>query len=217
MNFRAIFVGGAAALALALGGCGGGGGDDHADSTAVGTGTTPADTSTAQAGQQQAAEGSTTTASKGTFTLGSPSDVPRSKGGDNSVQDYGSEASEADRAAAGRALQAYYDALAKGDTEGACALFTSRTREGIEQTLKRLPIQGSNAPTSCSQVLKLTANVGSRHSPQLRLSELLSLRQQDEQAFLIYKAGDGTVYSMPMGQDGSDWKVGGVTAAPLVP
>jgi hypothetical protein len=214
-----MFVGAVLALALTFGGCGGGGGDDHSSSTAASTGTitTGAETTPAQAGQQKPAEGSTTTASKGSFTIGSPSDVPRSKGGDNSIQDYGTEASEADRAAAGRALQAYYDALARGDTEGACALLTSRTREGIEQTLKQLPIQGSNAPTTCSQGLKLTVDVGSGRSPQLRLSELLSLRQQDEQAFLIYKAGDGKVYSMPMGQDGTDWRVGGVSAAPLVP
>jgi hypothetical protein len=214
-----MFAGATLALALAFGGCGGGGGggDDHSSSTAASTGTTGAETTPAQAGQQKPAEGSTTTASKGSFTIGSPSDVPRSKGGDNSIQDYGTEASETDRAAAGRALQAYYDALATGDTEGACALFTSRTRAGIEQTLKQLPVQGSNAPTTCAQVLKLTADVGSGRSPQLRLTELLSLRQQDEQAFLIYKAGDGKVYSMPMGQDGSNWRVGGVSATPLVP
>jgi hypothetical protein len=212
-----MFVAAAFALALAFGGCGGGGGDDQSTSIAASTGTTGAETSPAQTGQQKPVESSTTTASKGSFTLGSPSDVPRSKGGDNSVQDYGSEASEADRAAAGRALQAYYDALASGDTEGACALLTSHTREDIEQTLKRLPIQGSKAPTSCSQVLRLTSDVGSGRTPRLRLSELLSLRQQDEQAFLIYKAGDGKVYSMPMGQDGTDWRVGGVSATPLVP
>jgi hypothetical protein len=218
MNVRAMFVGAAVALALALGGCGGGGGNDHSNSTAASTGTTGTETLPAQSGKQKPAESSTTGASEDSFTLGSPSDVPRTEGGDNSIQDFGSEASTADRVAAGRALAAYYEALAKGDTEEACAMLTSSTRQRIDQTLEQLRQQGGSGNAlleGCPQALKLSADVGSGGSPRLRLSELLSLRQQDEQSFLIYKAGDGKLYAMPMGQEGTEWKVGGVSAAPL--
>jgi hypothetical protein len=218
MNLRAMFVGAAVASVLAVGGCGGG--DDHSSSTAASTGTTRAETSQAQSGGQKGAEttsDSAGSASGRSFTLGSPADVPRSEGGDNSIQDFGSEASRADRAAAGRALADYYEALAKGDTEEACALLTSPTRQGIERTLEQLRTQGGsgNALNGCPQALELTVDAGSRGSPSLRLSEVLSLRQQEDQAFLIYRAGDGKVYSMPMGLEGADWRVGGVSAAPL--
>lgn len=211
MNLRALFAGAAVVAALALGGCGGGGGDDHPSSTAASAGTTGTDTSQAQT-QQERTEDSNAGTSKDSFTLGSPADVPRSEGGDNSVQDFGSEASEADRAAAGRTLAAYYDALAKGDTDEACTLLASRTRQSIEQTLKRLPTQGNGGslPTTCPQILKLTGNAG---AAQLHLSELLSLRQQDDNAFLIYRAGDGKVYAMPMTEEDGGWKVAGVAAA----
>lgn len=202
----------AAAGALALAGCGGG--DDHSGSTASSAGTT----TTTESSQGQSGDGNGTESASGTskkLALGSPADVPRSEGGDNSIQDYGSEASEADRAAAGRALQAYYDALVSGDTEGACALLTSRTRDGIEKTLEQLKGQGgSNAPTTCPQILKLTVR-SDPHSPQLRLTELLSLRRQGDAAFLIYRAGDGKVYAIAMSEENGNWRVGGVSAAPL--
>lgn len=219
MNRRALHLlaGALVAGALVLGGCGGG--DDNSGTTAASAGTTEtsgAGASQPQSGAQQGAESATGSESNNSFTLGSPADVPRSEGGDNSIQDYGLEASTADRAAAGRALAAYYDALAKGDTEQACALLASATREGVQRTLEQLSAQGnSKTPTSCPEILRLTTNAGSRRSPEQRLSELLSLRQQDDRAFLIYKAGDGKVYSIAMADEDGDWKVGGVTASPL--
>lgn len=202
----------AAAVALALVGCGGGG--DESSSTAANAGTA----TTAKSSQDQSGGGSATEGSGGgtsrKLALGSPSDVPRSEGGDNSIQDFGSEASTADRAAAGRALQAYYDALASGDTEAACALLTAKTREGIQRTLEQLQGQGGNLPKTCPEILKLTTNPRSG-SPQLRIDELLSLRRQGDDAFLIYRAGDGKVYSIAMSDENGDWKVGGVSASPL--
>jgi hypothetical protein len=204
----------AAAVALALAGCGGG--DDKSSTTAASTGTT----TTAQSSQEKSGDGSATadSGSGGTSTklaLGSPSDVPRSEGGDNSIQNYGSEASTADRAAAGRALQSYYDALTSGDTDGACAMLTSHTRDSIERTIQQLQGQGGgNLPKTCPQILKLTVSADPQ-SPQLRIDELLSLRRQGDNAFLIYKAGDGKVLSIAMSEENGSWKVGGVSATPL--
>jgi hypothetical protein len=214
-----LIVAAAVTAALALAGCGGGGDDSTstAASTRSTTETGAVNTSQAPSGSQEGTETSTTASSKASFTLGSPADVPRSEGGDNSIQDFGSEASRADRAAAGRALAAYYEALTKGDTEEACALLSSATRQSVQQTLDQLGAQGNgaNLPKTCPQILELTSNVGSGHSPQLRLSELLSLRQQDDRAFLIYRAGDGRVYAIGMADEDGAWKVGGVSASPL--
>jgi len=205
----------AAAAALALGGCGGGGGGDSTSTTAEKGTTTTGSSSQGQSGDAKGTEGTTTGSSANGLALGSPADVPRSDGGDNSIQDYGSEASTADRAAAGRALQDYYDALGTGDTESACALLTSRTREGIQQTLEQLQGQaGGQLPTTCAQILKLTVGRG-QPSRLLRPEVLLSLRRQGDDAFLIYKAGDGKVYSIAMKDESGDWRVGGVSASAL--
>jgi hypothetical protein len=56
---------------------------------------------------------------------------------------------------------------------------------------------------------------GANGTPGLRVSEVLSLRQQDDQAFLIYTAPDGKAYAMPMNQEDSNWRVGGVSPSPL--
>jgi hypothetical protein len=215
MNRRALKLpaGIVVAGALALGGCGGG--DDDSSSTAASADTTSPATSPAGTGRPQEAEKSTDDASGRSYRLGSPADVPRSEGGDNSIQDFGSEAAQDERAAAARALAAYYRALSTGDTEAACAMLSSGAREGIENTLKQLGGQGSSqVPSTCPQALKLTGGDGK--SPERQLSELLSLRQQDDHAFLIYRAGDGKVYAMPMAQEDGEWKVAGVSAGPLV-
>ena len=203
----------AAAMSL-VSGCGGG--DDKSSSTAAAAGTT----TTASSSQGESETGSATAGWEGSaadtskqIPLGSPSDVPRSKGGDNSIQDYGSEASTTDRAAAGSALQAYYDALESGDTEAACALLSSRTRAGIQQTLQQLQ-GGSNLPKTCPDILRITAGAGAR-SPQRRITELLSLRTQGDNSFLIYKARDGRIYSIAMAEENGDWRAGGVAASPL--
>jgi hypothetical protein len=204
----------AAAVAIAFAGCGGG--DDKSSSTAASSAgtTTTAQSSQKQSGDGSATEGSGSGGSSTKLALGSPSDVPRSEGGDNSIQDYGSEASTADRAAAGRALQDFYDALGRGDTEAACAMLTSHTREGIQQTIEQLQGQGGNLPKTCPQILKLTVSAD-QHSPQLQIDLLLSLRRQGDDAFLIYKAGDGKVRSIAMSEENGTWKVGGVSATPL--
>ena len=217
MKFRTPLplLGLAAALVLALGGCGGGGDDSTSTGAATGAGTTTiADSPQGQSGGgvTEGSEGSAAATSK-RIPLGSPSDVPRSKGGDNSIQDYGSEASTADRAAAGSALQTYYDALESGDTEAACALLSTRTREGIQQTLERL--QGAaNLPKSCPDILRITAGPGS-HEPERRITRLLSLRTQGDSSFLIYEAKDGEVYSIAMADENGSWRAGGVSASPL--
>jgi hypothetical protein len=219
MTGRAIPPLAAAALAvgLALGGCGGGG-DDSTTSTAAKAATLGANDTKVQAQPQTgASSGSATTPVTTTFALGSPSDVPRSKGGDNSIQDYGSEASTDDRVAAGFALHGYFKALASGDTAKACALLTSRTRDGIARTLQQLQQQaqgGGQVPSTCPEILAVTVS-GASSSGQTRIKELLSLRRQNDDAFLVYRAKDGTIYSMPMGNEDGDWRVAAVSASPL--
>lgn len=42
-----------------------------------------------------------------------------------------------------------------------------------------------------------------------------SLRTEGEQSFLIYRGEGGTVYAMPMKQEGDGWKVTLLSATPL--
>ena len=172
-------------------------------------------TATAPAPQAQRAESKVQTAE---VQLGSPSDVPRVQGGDNSIQDYGSETSEADREAAARVLAAYYAALRQGDAETACALLGSGTQEGLEKAFQQLAARAGNknGQDTCAEVLKLTSsNPQAQSSPQLRVTEVLSLRQDGERAFIIYRAGDGQIYAQPMTKEGANWRVAALGGTPL--
>ena len=214
LGIRASLAATAVVTAVALGGCGGGGGD-HTGSTAASAGSTAPSTTASQSAQSNAAANSTPPpSSKDSFTLGSPADVPRSKGGDNSIQDFGSEAAESDRAAAGRALAAYLQALAKGNTEQACGMLSSATQDRIEQTLKQLSAQGAGGeiPTSCAQLLALTSHAD---PTQLRVTEVLSFRSQDDSGFLIYRAGDRRIYTVAMQGGAAGWKVAAAGPSPL--
>src|SRR5262245_13523921 len=150
ISLSILLASAAVAAAIAVAGCGGGG--DNDGSTTASTATTGAATGSAQGSDQAQTGGSATGGSanggpKNSFTLGSPADVPRSKGGDNSIQDYGTEAGTDERAAAGRALAAYYAAFANRDMESACAQLASATRDRVEQTLKQLTGGGgANGP-----------------------------------------------------------------------
>jgi hypothetical protein len=199
-----------------LASCGGGSSDSTtASATGGDTNKGVSATSTVPAAQAQRAEKKVKTTE---VQLGSPSDVPRTKGGDNSIQDYGSETSDADREAAARVLAAYYGALQQGDTETACALLASGTRQGFEKTFQQIAARSGNgnAPTTCPQLLKLTSdNTQAQSSPQLRVNEILSLRQDGERAFIIYEAGDGQIYALPMTKEGPNWRVAGLGGTPL--
>jgi hypothetical protein len=63
--------------------------------------------------------------------------VPTNKGGDNSIQTYGTESSAADRAEAALALQRYLDARAAQDWAGACSQLSSGARELLEKFAER--------------------------------------------------------------------------------
>jgi hypothetical protein len=201
----------------ALVGCGGGGGGTtgagtatHATSaqTAPSTGTSPQASTPAHPKAAQNATAGVHVA------LGSPSDVPRTKGGDNSIQDFGAEASAAERAAAGRVLTAYLRAYASGDAQAACSLLASSATDALERTFAQA---GSKAPKGCAAILQaMTGRVPQAARRQLTLVRILSLRVQGDRAFAIYDAADGKAYAIPMARESGSWRVAGLAGSPLI-
>jgi len=198
-------------LPALLAGCGG---SSSGSTTATSAGTVATNPVVAPA-QEQAAE---TKARATHVAIGSPSDVPRSKGGDNSVQNFGGEASNADLRAAAGVLAAYLDAYGAGDAQTACGLLAPATAQTLVQSFGKLAQRsGGSAPKDCIGLLQaMTAQTaGPRTRAQIRVAEALSLRDAGDRAFLIYRAGDGRVYAMPMSRQASSWRVAGIAAAPL--
>jgi hypothetical protein len=210
---RATIAGlGTVSLVVIVSGCGGG------SSTSVPAALSKLTSSTTESGTVAAAPETGSVRQKlgaARAELGSPSQVPRSKGGDNSIQDYGQEASTADRAAAAAVLVTYLHAYAGGDAQTACSLLSS----SAAQVLGRLT--GAATPSrqrgaACSGILRrLSAEMPAPARGQLAGVRLLSLRVGEGRAFAIYTdAGPGASF-MPMVKQGADWKVNAIAGSLL--
>ena len=202
----------ATTLALALTGCGGGGGE-----------TTPASTSaqsptTARPRQAERRQGSA--AAKPSPQHNGPSErpppqpgskpaapgVPTSKEGDNSIQTYGLEASNAERAQATALVQAYLNARASGNWAKVCSYLAAKPRAEQERFAGGAPCakaMASFAAHAQTSILEEEAQI-----------DVLSFRVGGKYAFLIYRRPDG-IWATALTREAGNWKVVSVTPAPV--
>jgi hypothetical protein len=126
-------------------------------------------------------------------------------GGDQSIQTWGLEASDRERAAATGIVRTYLDARAAGKWRRACALLASKPRR--EQTRFGAP--------SCARAM---ASFAARAAPQVLREEaqmeVLSFRVARSGAFLIYRRDDG-VWATALMREGGGWRVFSVTPEQL--
>jgi hypothetical protein len=187
---RAPLLALAAAVAVALCGCGGA----HRPATTSTTTTAPPQRarSTARAptpGSKAAAPG-----------------VPSSREGDNSIQTWGLEASNAQRTAATATVQRYLDARAGRDWAKVCSLLAAKPRAEQERL-------GAGAP--CAQAMaSFAAGAQTSVLRQEAEIEVLSFRVSRKYAFLIYRRPGG-VWATALVREAGAWKVVSVTPEPL--
>ncbi len=144
---------------------------------------------------------------------GGGSEQFRSKGGDNSIQDFGDEADEAELEEAAAALHGYLVARAQEDWSAGCSYFT----KGMQQQLEALGSQSQLKDKDCAAILSaMTATATSGVLQELTEVDAVSLRREDERAFLIYRGGGDTVYFVPMAQEDGAWKVGALAPTALL-
>jgi hypothetical protein len=125
-------------------------------------------------------------------------------GGDNSVQEYGVEAGEAERREASIALATYLSAREEENWSGACSLLAKQPTEQLER------LSGNKA--GCAEVLAETGK-GTPSMPGSSITEVLSFRGggdiSGDPSYLIFTGPPGTtLFSMPMYLQGGAWKVG---------
>jgi hypothetical protein len=138
----------------------------------------------------------------------------RTKGGDNSVQEFGEEADEADFEAAAVALHNFLDARAEGNWAAACEYMS----KGIVESFEKLAAQAKQIDdTSCAGILENLTNPAAKQSMKAEAAKanVGSLRVEDDRSFVIYTGIDGTVLAMPMANEDGDWKVASLAGTPL--
>jgi hypothetical protein len=217
------------ALLLAVGVAACGGGDDS-DSTATGAAGQQSQTEGASQGNgDQGKEGGSGSAGgEDQAGGGDASDfVPKEhsdsgggaeqfkvKGGDNSVQGFGEEASPEEFDEAAVALHNFLDARAEGNWAAACQYMSNGVIESFEKLASRAQ---QIDDSSCGGILETLTNPAAAQllKEEAAKANAGSLRIEGEQAFVIYTGVDGTVLAMPMANEDGAWKVASLAGTPL--
>lgn len=143
--------------------------------------------------------------------------VPTAKGGDNSIQEYGIEATSSARVDATRTLQAYLDARATREWARACAHLSTSIKEEVLRFLSGAAKSDSSEPPDCAEIMRrLSARVPQSALRKAASIRVLSMRIEAEQAFLIYKGGEGVPLAIPMAREQGEWRVAAIDGSALV-
>jgi len=135
------------------------------------------------------------------------------KGGDNSIQEFGEESDESELQEAAEAVHGFLVAQANEDWAGACSYLAKSMVQQLEQLASHSKQLGGGG---CARILAaFTRPLPSSVRREDTVVDAGSLRHEGEQAFLIYYGAKKTAYAMPMSQEGGEWKVGALAGTPL--
>lgn len=136
---------------------------------------------------------------------GGGSEQFRTKGGDNSIQEWGGESGESELQQAAEAVHSFYVARAREEWAKACSYLAKPNIEQLEQLVTQSPrFKGKGcAPVLHAFTRPLPASV----QREITTVDAGSLRVGKEHSFLIYRGAGRTVYAMPLTQEGGEWKL----------
>jgi hypothetical protein len=179
-------------VTIAAAGCGGGGGSSTQPSS--GQAEAPA--------AQDASSESTGAEGKGHY-----------QGGEKSIEDFGSEAEGASRAALLGAFHSYLNAVATEDNAAACSYLSVN----VQRSLERLA-GGQGKSPGCAQILsKLLSPTAPAISREQAEGGITKVRVEGDRAFVVFHAPGAKLYQMTMVRESGEWKVATVAASVLVP
>jgi hypothetical protein len=181
-------------LASALAACGGS--DDSAQSTAAVAPEETAATTEAEGSPRGGKEPSRSGQGSAGFIT---------PGGDNSIQNFGQEADEAEREEAASALESYMRAFAAGNWAKSCRYLSDSAVRSLRQfAAGTAKLEGKG----CAALLPpLVTGAPASDRANTVTDGVASLRVGGERAFALYHGPDGVDYFMPMEKQGGTWKV----------
>jgi hypothetical protein len=213
----------AALLALFVASCGGGDdGSTASDSTTVAQSEEGATGKSGQNEEEGSSKSKPSGGSQGSTSgstmkkhddSGGGSAQFKTKGGDNSVQEFGKESSEAEFDQAAEAVHGFFDARVSGDWKAACSYLAADVSRSLEQLAgnsKKL------ADAGCAETMEaISKGVPRSAFVEAAKADIGSLRVEGDRAFVVYRGAKNLVYAMPMkGEDGA-WKVASLAGTPL--
>lgn len=137
----------------------------------------------------------------------------RVPGGDNSIQEFGAEASEGEMREAATALHGFLDARAASEWKAACGYLAAGTRRQLEQ-LSRRAAKGGLA--DCPHLLAtLSVAASGTAIREAAIADIGSLRSEGSRGFLLYHGAHGADYAIQVSREGDSWRVAGLVGVPL--
>lgn len=137
----------------------------------------------------------------------------RVPGGDNSVQEFGSEASSSEFEEAAAALHAFLDARAASDWATACEYLATDVVASLEQLTAGSQRQGD---ASCPQLLRnLSGSATERARKEAAIADVGSIRVEGETGFALYHGARGVDYAISMTREDDGWKVATLAGIPI--
>ncbi len=135
------------------------------------------------------------------------------KGGDNSIQEFGDESGESELQEAAEVVHGFYVSRAAEEWDKACSYLA---KSNIEQ-LEKLANQSTQSQgADCATVLKaFTQPLPAAVEREITTVDAGSLRHEGEQGFLIYFGAGHVKYAMPLRDEGGDWKVAALSGTTL--
>jgi hypothetical protein len=132
-------------------------------------------------------------------------------GGEKSIEEFGSEAQGAERAALLSTFHTYLGAIAAGDYPGACAHLAAAVQRSLERFVAQ---KGVGCSRSLPALLAPSAAAISRQQANGRVTKV---RVQGDRAFLVFHAPGAKLYQLTMVREGGAWKAATLNASILVP
>ena len=137
----------------------------------------------------------------------------RTKGGDNSIQEFGDESDESELQEAAEVVHSFYVSRAAEEWNKACSYLAKSNIEQLEQLAKR---SAQSKGADCATVLKaFTRPLSASVEREITTVDAGSLRHEGEQGFLIYYGAGHVTYAMPLRDEGGVWKVAALSGTTL--
>jgi hypothetical protein len=133
--------------------------------------------------------------------------------GDNSIQDYGGEASRAELRRAAEVTHGYFAALATEDWAGACSRLSRKVERGAERLAAASPkLRG----VGCAAALgALFGKVSFAEAREATVVDAVGLRRGGARGFLIYRGARDKPYFVSVVREGGGWAVDTLNPSPL--
>lgn len=137
----------------------------------------------------------------------------RSKGGDNSIQEFGDESGESELQEAAEVVHSFYVSRAAEEWDKACSYLAKPNIEQLEQLANQ---SAKSRGADCATVLEaFTQPLPASVEREITTVDAGSLRHEDEQGFLIYYGAGHAKYSMPLRNEDGTWKVAALSGTAL--